>query len=37
MWLDGGYTDAGATTLYSVINMLEDLGWRTLGKHYGPL
>ena len=37
MWLDGGYTDAGATTLSSVINMLEDLGWRTLGKHHGPL
>ncbi|CAH3015712.1 unnamed protein product, partial [Porites evermanni] len=32
MWLDGGYTDAGATTLSSVINMLEDLGWRTLGN-----
>ena len=32
MWLNGGYTDAGATTLSNVINMLEDLGWRTLGN-----
>lgn len=36
MWLDGGYTDAGATTLSSIINMLEDLGWRYPRKTLWP-